>query len=968
MTEWQRIDNDNTPIYIRPNMPDWFVPNPVADDALMRLSEKKAVSGLGLILARLTGEAAPPYDTRTECLSLDDLTECWIHVTDQCNLACRHCMFTSGPHGSEELSTEDCARIIHDTYALGCRLYYFTGGEPLASKVFFQSIREILDLNDTHVTVLTNLSLVSRHIDQLHPLPKDRLHFQVSMDGLQTNHDALRGAGAFKRLGKDLNILMELGFPITLATTVTRRNVDEMAKIIDFAGQQQISNVHFLWLFQKGKADADLFVEPENIFHALTEAHAHSEKTGVRIDNIDMIRSQVFSCPGTRYDLSNAAWQSIAVGPEGYVYPTPALVYSEEMRCGHIRDGIETVWRQSPLLREIRSVSLNQSEAYGANPFRYLIGGGDIDHSYVHTGKLVGGDPYVDLYNRITKWLIAKEAQDYQTDGYPAFLLKMGEKLGDCPMAGGNLFFTHSNCVLSLPGHDTHGQVNRFYTDAAQKIKEDILNPICYEEGFVSHIPEQMRYRSYGCGSPVLEAEIRPGETVVDLGSGTGIECFIAGKLTGDQGRVVGIDMGDVMLSMANDAKAGVVENLGYDVIEFKQAFLEDLPLRDDSVDLVISNCVLNLSPDKRRVFSEISRILKPGGRLVISDITYDADLSLDIKYNETLRGECIGGALRYQDLFGLLNDLGFSRSTILKGYHYRRVEAFDFYSITYEAFKPENGHPAELYDFPDFNGVMAAVKSEPTCACFLPPQEPKPANSPFMQTQPHQAGCMACGATLVYLDTDEIKTCHYCEQTTHANAICEKEHFICDACHQGDAVDIIRQVCLHTQETDAFSLMQTIRSHPRFGLHGPEHHALVPAVILTVLKNAGHNITDDQILAGIQRGQTVAGGACAFMGACGAAVGAGIAFSILIGANPIDGQKRQAAQKATQQVLARIAAYNAPRCCQRDSWLAMKEIDNLLAEKFGYRLSMESTIVCEQFHQNKECIHDLCPLWPCRR
>lgn len=558
----------------------------------------------------------------------------------------------------------------------------------MVSGALYGSVRDILALSGTHVVVLSNLSLISRMKDLFSDLPRERLHFQVSIDGLQANHDALRGAHAFDRLCRDLETVREQGVPVTLSMTVTADNVDEMGAIIDFAAEKQIATVHYLWLFNKGNADDMLFVAPDTIVPHLVSAQQRAEERGITIDNIEILKSQVFSCPGTRYDLSNAGWQSIAVGPDGHIYPTPALVYTESMKCGHIRDGLREVWRTSEVLDRVRSASLNDCDTYRSNALRYLVGGGDIDHSFIHCGQLTGGDPYVDLYNAVAKWLITREANNYKTDGYPAMKLRMGEKLGECPVEGGSIFFTHSNCVLSLPGHDTRAMVNQFYSQAAENVQEDILNPICYEDHLIEHIPKDKRYRSYGCGSPILEADIQPGEVVLDLGSGTGIECFIAAKLSGPSGRVIGIDMGDAMLAAAETTKKHVVESLHYDTIEFKKSFLEDLPLPDASADLVISNCVLNLSPDKRRVFQEIYRVLKPEGRLVISDITYDTTIPLAIKYNEKLRGECIGGALRYHDLFGMLNDLGFSHSRILKGYHYRTIKGYDFYSITY---RPES-------------------------------------------------------------------------------------------------------------------------------------------------------------------------------------------------------------------------------------------------------------------------------------
>jgi len=963
ITRWKRTEYDNTPIYIHPDRPDWFVPNSAADTAFKKVIKEGRISDdIQWLLKRVDGPVDSDYQSRSDQLELGDLKECWLHITNQCNMNCRHCMFQSSSLAGDKLTAADCTVIVKEAYELGCRIFYFTGGEPFLSEAFSVSVNDVLARAGTHVVVLTNLSLASRKKDLFQNLPKGRLHFQVSIDGMQANHDALRGPQAFNRLGGDLDAIRELGFPVTLAMTVTNDNVTEMDKIIDFAAEKKVANVHYLWLFQKGNASGMVAAEPDTIFLHLTSAVKRAEKAGVTIDNIEILRSQVFSCPGTRYDLSNAGWQSLAVGPDKHIYPTPALVYNKGMRCGHIRDGLKSVWHHSEIFKRVRNASLNNSDTYRANPLRYIVGGGDIDHSYIHCGELTGGDPYLELYNHIAGWLIAREAQHFKTNGYPSFKLKMGEKLGDCPVEGNAIFFTHSNCVLSLPGHDARTQINNFYSKAAEDTQDDILNPVCYADHLVRHIPEEMRYRSYGCGSPVLEADIRPGEAVLDLGSGTGIECFIAGKLTGPDGRVVGIDMGTAMLAAAEKAKAHVAANLRYNNIEFKKSFLEDLPVPDESIDLVISNCVLNLSPDKRRVFSEIFRILKPDGRLVVSDITYDEDIPLTIKYNETLRGECIGGALRYHDLFGILNDIGFSHSRILKGYHYRSVKEHDFYSITYQAVKPAPNEKPALYVFRSFETIMKAVETEPNCACFLKPEQKEP--PPESGALAKKVDCMICGAKLVYSDVNRENTCHYCNRALPSSAQCANGHFVCDDCHRTDAVDIIKHMCFHSRETDAAALMQKIRSHPHVSIHGPEHHPLVPAVILTALRNSGNVITDEQITTAIERGSTIAGGACAFLGICGAAAGVGIAFSVLLAATPYDGNKRQDVQRVTQKVLGDICGYAAPRCCQRDCWIALKSASEMLHDKLGTTLAV-AAIPCRQFSKNKECIFDKCPLWP---
>ena len=145
--------------------------------------------------------------------------------------------------------------------------------------------------------------------------------------------------------------------------------------------------------------------------------------------------------------------------------------------------------------------------------------------------------------------------------------------------------------------------VRNFYSKAAVSAQESLCCPTQYDAADLSHIPEEVRAISYGCGSQVNRASIRPGETVVDLGSGGGIDCFIAAKLVGESGKVFGIDMTDEMLKVAQTNAIPVAENLGYNNVEFKKGFLEAIPLQDQSVDLVTSNCVINLSTNKKAVF-----------------------------------------------------------------------------------------------------------------------------------------------------------------------------------------------------------------------------------------------------------------------------------------------------------------------------------------------------------------------------
>jgi len=159
-------------------------------------------------------------------------------------------------------------------------------------------------------------------------------------------------------------------------------------------------------------------------------------------------------------------------------------------------------------------------------------------------------------------------------------------------------------------------------------------------------------------------------------------------------------------------------------------------------------------------------------------------------------------------------------------------------------------------------------------------------------------------------------------------------------------------------------TLLQEIRSHPAIPLHGPEHHMLVPGVILASYRNLGGEVSPEMLRTALRRGQAVPGGWCAFTGACGAALGVGLSFSLLLGANPVKAAERQQVQQITQAVLEDQSAFAAARCCQRDSWLALRKAAELSREYLPIALRADSSLSCTQAHQNRECLGTACPLW----
>lgn len=200
-----------------------------------------------------------------------------------------------------------------------------------------------------------------------------------------------------------------------------------------------------------------------------------------------------------------------------------------------------------------------------------------------------------------------------------------------------------------------------------------------------------------GCGNPRAIASIKPGETILDLGSGGGFDCFLAAAETGEEGHVIGVDMTPSMISKA---RANAVKGR-YHQVEFRLGEIENLPLADNTVDVIISNCVINLSPDKSRVFAEAFRVLKPGGRVAISDVVASTELPDDIRQDLQLYSGCMAGATTISALEQFLSAAGFTRISIAP-----RDESRDFIkdwapgrgvedyvlSATIEAVKPGGG------------------------------------------------------------------------------------------------------------------------------------------------------------------------------------------------------------------------------------------------------------------------------------
>ena len=186
-----------------------------------------------------------------------------------------------------------------------------------------------------------------------------------------------------------------------------------------------------------------------------------------------------------------------------------------------------------------------------------------------------------------------------------------------------------------------------------------------YPADLLATLPEDESAISYGCGDPITLASLQPGQTVVDLGSGAGLDCFFAAKKVGETGHVIGVDMTPEMLERARSS----AKRLNLQNVEFRQGYLEELPVEANSVDVIISNCVINLAPDKSKVFAEAFRVLKPGGKLAVSDIVTDGPLPDSIKKSLSAWAGCIAGAVEAKEYVAMMKAVGFTDISIVPGY-----------------------------------------------------------------------------------------------------------------------------------------------------------------------------------------------------------------------------------------------------------------------------------------------------------
>ncbi len=220
---------------------------------------------------------------------------------------------------------------------------------------------------------------------------------------------------------------------------------------------------------------------------------------------------------------------------------------------------------------------------------------------------------------------------------------------------------------------------------------------------------------------------------------------------------------------------------------------------------------------------------------------------------------------------------------------------------------------------------------------------------------------CLICGSPLEYLETGTEMECAVCHKKEESKTRCVSGHYVCNECHT-QGVDTIFGVCLAEASKNPYEIYEKIVSLPFCHMHGPEHHIIVGACLLTTYKNAGGDIDLEKALSEMQsRGRKVPGGACGFWGACGAAISAGMFVSIVTGATPLSGKEWGLSNLMTSKVLDAIGTVGGPRCCKRNSYLAITKAVEIVRDNLNIEMDIPN-IKCHHYSKNNQCLGKRCP------
>ena len=225
------------------------------------------------------------------------------------------------------------------------------------------------------------------------------------------------------------------------------------------------------------------------------------------------------------------------------------------------------------------------------------------------------------------------------------------------------------------------------------------------------------------------------------------------------------------------------------------------------------------------------------------------------------------------------------------------------------------------------------------------------------------EGACLVCGKPIVYYEKAQEMECVMCHKRFESHASCEDGHYICDACHAKKGIQVIMEGCAKSTSRNPVAIMQELMMNPYIYMHGPEHHVMVGAALLTAYRNSGGKIDLDAALQEMKaRGSEYPGGACGLWGCCGVAVSTGMFMSIITKATPLTGRSWKLSNLMTSRALKSIAQLGGPRCCKRDSFTAAIAAVELVKEELGVEMELPEKITCDFSNENEQCLKKHCP------
>ncbi len=367
------------------------------------------------------------------------------------------------------------------------------------------------------------------HLKRLSKIDASRIQFQISLDGPTAEiNNPMRGNGTFDATIRGIKEVISLGFAPTLTTVVNKSNVGHLEAMVKLASTIGIKNIHLLQSHNRGRAVGTAHLaSPSNteLLTAFKKTKVAADQAGIIFDNYDVLLGKLLGQSGIKVDLSNAAYESLCVYADGYVYPTAALAGIPALRMGNpLQSSLEEIWRSSPLALELRAGSVQKKAKCKDCYLKYLCGGGDIEHTYLYNNQIMAEDPFSEFHEAwILDLLLSRaelKAARQTASGFdrPIVYAAMGEDAvleemppGASSIGGFDVSLSRSSCVLSVDLDHSRNVVSNFYGDAAEKPVPELCCPESYPLQDSAHIPQEVLDISYGEGFQGLDDHLALG-------------------------------------------------------------------------------------------------------------------------------------------------------------------------------------------------------------------------------------------------------------------------------------------------------------------------------------------------------------------------------------------------------------------------------------------------------------------------